>query len=261
MCHAYKVQDRVGSQISCSGGQAAQSVPEDRRRLSGHDAADQDGPRGKHSMGAKIVHSRALAALSVALLVIPALAGKKDDTLNIAWDQPLDIADAYFNTSREGILAARMIWDQLIERDPDTFEYKASLATAWRWVDDRTLEFDLRRGVTFHNAQPFDADDVVYTFNFASDPANTRLQLRNVSSIRSGKKTAPLKVRIHLKRNFPAALEYVAGPMPIYPHIYYAEVGPQGMARKPIGTGPYMVESLEPGKSIVFVKNTKYWDG
>jgi ABC-type oligopeptide transport system substrate-binding subunit len=46
-----------------------------------------------------------------------------------------------------------------------------------------------------------------------------------------------------------------------YQHKYYAEVGPQGMARKPIGTGPYMVESLEPGKSIVFVKNTKYWDG
>jgi peptide/nickel transport system substrate-binding protein len=65
----------------------------------------------------------------------------------------------------------------------------------------------------------------------------------------------------NLKSNFPAALEYVAGPMPIYPHKYYAEVGPQGMARKPIGTGPYMVESLEPGKSIVFVKNTKYWDG
>ena len=212
-------------------------------------------------MGAKIANLRALVALSAALLVTPAFAGKKNDILNIAWDQPLDSVDAYFNTSREGILAARMIWDQLIERDPDTFEYKASLATAWRWVDDLTLEFDLRRGVTFHNGQPFDADDVAYTFNFASDPANKSLQLGNVSWIKTVEKIDPFKIRIHLKSNFPAALEYVAGPMPIYPHKYYAEVGPQGMARKPIGTGPYMVESLEPGKSIVFVKNTKYWDG
>jgi peptide/nickel transport system substrate-binding protein len=208
-----------------------------------------------------IFKAGATMVLNAVLIATPAFAGKKDDTLNIAWDQPLDIADAYFNTSREGILAARMIWDQLIERDPDTFEYKASLATAWRWVDDLTLEFDLRRGVTFHNGQPFDADDVVYTFNFASDPANKSLQLGNVSWIKTVEKIDPFKIRIHLKSNFPAALEYVASPMPIYPHKYYAEVGPQGMARKPIGTGPYMVESLEPGKSIVFAKNTKYWDG
>ncbi len=55
-----------------------------------------------------------VAAIVLASAMAPALANKKSDTLNIAWDQPLDIADAYFNTSREGILAARMIWDQLI---------------------------------------------------------------------------------------------------------------------------------------------------
>ena len=69
-------------------------------------------------MGRTIADLGALAVVSAALLATPALAGKKNDTLNIAWDQPLDIADAYYNTSREGILAARMIWDQLIERDP-----------------------------------------------------------------------------------------------------------------------------------------------
>ena len=48
----------------------------------------------------------AVIVLGAALTAAPAIAGKKNDTLNIAWDQPLDIADAYFNTSREGILAA-----------------------------------------------------------------------------------------------------------------------------------------------------------
>src|ERR1700687_3013901 len=122
-------------------------------------------------MVTRFARAGAMAARRAVLLAAPAFAGKKNDTLTIAWDQPLDIADAYFNTSREGILAARMIWDQLIERDPDTFEYKPGLATAWRWIDEFTLEFDLRQGVTFHNGQPFDADDVVYTFNFMVDPA------------------------------------------------------------------------------------------
>ncbi len=191
----------------------------------------------------------------------PAEAGKADDTLNIAWDQPLDNADAYFNTNREGILFARMVWDQLIERDPVTFEYKPELATAWRWIDDVTLEFDLRKGVQFQDGQPFDADDVVYTLNFVIDPANKVLNTTNVGWIKNAEKIDPFKVRLHLKAPFPAALEYIAGPIPIYPHVYYAKVGPDGMGKKPIGSGPYMVAALEPGKSATFVKNPHYWEG
>ncbi len=203
------------------------------------------------------------AATALALLVggSPAEAGKKDDTLNIAWDQPVDNVDAYFNTNREGILIARLVWDNLIERDPDSFAYKPALATSWRWVDDLTLEFELRQGVKFQNGEAFDADDVVYTLNFVSDPANKVLNTSNVSWIKNAEKLDPYKVRINLKAPFPAALEFIAGPLPIYPHKYYAEAGPQGMGRKPIGSGPYKITSVEPGKQIVFEKNAAYWEG
>jgi peptide/nickel transport system substrate-binding protein len=199
-----------------------------------------------------------VTALSAGLLA-PALANKANDTLNVAWDQPLDNADAYFNTNREGILLARMVWDQLIERDAETFQYKPALATAWRWVNDLTLEFDLRQGVKFHNGQPFDAEDVVYTLNFVSNPANKVLNTTNVGWIKNAEKIDQFKVRVNLKAPFPAALEYISGPIPIYPHVYYAKAGPDGMGRQPIGTGPYKVEALEPGKSITLVKNNDYW--
>ena len=55
-------------------------------------------------------------------------------------------------------------------RDPKTNEYKGQLATAWKQVDDKTLEFELRQGVKFHNGEEFDADDVVYTLNFVAEP-------------------------------------------------------------------------------------------
>ena len=38
------------------------------------------------------------------------------------------------------------------------------LATSWRWLDDRTLEVELRRGVKFHNGENFDADIVRLNF-------------------------------------------------------------------------------------------------
>jgi ABC-type transport system substrate-binding protein len=45
------------------------------------------------------------------------------------------------------------------------------LATSWRWLDDRTLEFTLRHGVKFHNGEVFDADIVKLNWE-----DNTRLQ-------------------------------------------------------------------------------------
>lgn len=186
-------------------------------------------------------------------------ANKANDTLNIAWDAQLENADKYYNTSREGVLLASMVWDLLIERDPVSMDYKPSLATAWRWVDDMTLEFDLRKGVKFHDGQAFDADDVVYTLNFAANPANKSLSPANVNWIKNVEKIDPFKVRIHFSRTFPAALEFLAGPLPIYPHVYYSKVGPKGMAQQPVGSGPYKVQSLEAGKSIHLVMNADYW--
>ncbi len=212
-------------------------------------------------MGSKLRAAGLVALCAIGLGAQPAFAGKSNDTLNIAWDQPIDNADAYFNTNREGILLARMVWDQLIERDPDTFQYKPALATAWRWIDDLTLEFELRKGVKFHDGQAFDADDVVYTLNYVSDPKNKVLNTTNVGWIKNAEKIDQYRVRVHLKAPFPAALEYVSGPMPIYPHVYYSKVGPEGMGKKPVGSGPYKVASLEPGKSVTFVKNTEYWEG
>ena len=48
------------------------------------------------------------------------------------------------------------VFDHLIERDKDGM-LAPRLATSWRWLDDRTLEFTLRQGVRFHNGEVFDA--------------------------------------------------------------------------------------------------------
>jgi len=195
---------------------------------------------------------------AVVLAAVPAQAGKSNDTLNIALPKAIENYDQYFNTAREGIVFARLVWDTLLDRDPQSGEYKPLLAKSFRWADPLTLEFELREGIVFHDGAKFGAEDVAYTLNFVSDPASKVLTQENVSWIKSVETTGPYAVRIHLKAPFPAALEYLAGPLPIYPHAYYARVGPQGMSRQPIGTGPYKVTAAEPGKSFTLVKNEAY---
>ena len=203
------------------------------------------------------------AAMAVSMLVTaPAWAGKKDDTLNVGWSYVLPSYDLYFNQSvAEGQMIGRLVWDHLMERNLETGEYSPVLATAWRWINPTTLEFDLREGVKFHDGSAFSADDVVFTVNWVVNPDN-KVNIQNmVNWMKNAEKVGPYKVRINLVKPFPAALEYVASTLAIYPHDYYAKVGPKGMSDKPIGTGPYKVTEAVAGKTITLVKNPDYFKG
>ena len=62
------------------------------------------------------------------------------------------------------------VMEHLVELDKDG-KLVPRLATGWRWLDDRSLEFTLRRGVKFHNGEIFDAEIVKLNWE-----ENTRLQ-------------------------------------------------------------------------------------
>ena len=55
------------------------------------------------------------------------------------------------------------IYGRLIHRKPD-LSLEPDLAVSWERIDETTWRFKLREGVTFHNGNPFNADDVVYSF-------------------------------------------------------------------------------------------------
>jgi peptide/nickel transport system substrate-binding protein len=199
------------------------------------------------------------ALLAAWSLSAPALAGKRDNSIRFASDQAPESVDPYMNNVRIGVIIAQQVWDTLIYRDPKTNEYKGQLATAWKWIDDKTLELDLRQGVKFHNGEEFDADDVVYTLNFVAKPENKVVTQQNVNWIERAEKLDKYKVRIVAKRPFPAAIEYLAGPVVIHPNEYYAKVGPQGMNEKPVGSGPYRITEHALGKLIRLERNPDYF--
>ena len=202
-----------------------------------------------------------VAALALAVGAGDAAAQKSKDTLRVAWQYTVENVDNYFNTNREGILFSRMVFDNLIDRDPKTFKLIPNLATAWKWIDDKTLEFELRQGVKFHNGEEFDADDVVFTLNWISDPANKVLNQSNVNWIEKAVKLDKFKVRLIAKRPFPAALEFLAIPLVMYPNEYYAKAGPKEMGLRPVGTGPYKVTKIEPAKEYTLERFDGHFKG
>jgi peptide/nickel transport system substrate-binding protein len=201
----------------------------------------------------------AAALIGLSALATPSLAGKRDNSIRFATDIVLNNADYYFSSVTTGDLIADHVFDTLVYRDPRTGEFKGQLATAWRRIDDRTLEFDLRKGVKFHNGAAFDADDVVYTVNFVIKPENNVVQLFYIAWLDHAEKVDQYKVRLVSKEPYPPGIGYLADGIPIYPHEYYAKVGSQGMNAKPVGTGPFRVTEHVPGKYIRMERNPDYF--
>jgi peptide/nickel transport system substrate-binding protein len=198
-----------------------------------------------------------LLAGVLALAPFTAQANKADDTLNVAFQYPLQSLDPYYSPGREGLLLAFWTWDALLYRDPKTLEFKPLLATAMRQVDDRTLEFDIRQGVKFHNGDTLTADDVVQTLNFVADPANHVFNQSAVAWIDKATQTGPNTVQVRAKSVTPAAKEFLA-QLPILPWAYYKKVGRDGMNANPVGTGPYTAKA-GPNGTFIFTRFDGYF--
>ena len=191
-----------------------------------------------------------IAAMVVGTMLTgsPATAQKSADTLRIVFRDAVTNVDPYYNQLRTGLVIAHQSWDALVYRDPETFSPKPLLATEWKLVDDTTIDFTLRQGVTFHNGDPFTADDVVYTLNLVSSADSKISTPSNANWIETVQKTGDFSVRVKLKQATPAALEYFAMVLPIYPKAYREKVGLDGYAKAPVGAGPYKITRVDAGQ-------------
>jgi peptide/nickel transport system substrate-binding protein len=211
------------------------------------------------------VQSRLGMAILAAVLLgggaAPVAAQKSADTLRITMRDALTNIDPYYNNLRTGVVMHHQAWDALVYRNPDTFKLEPLLATEWKMPDATTIDFTLRPGVKFHDGSPFTADDVVYTVNLVADPMSKVSTPSNYTWLDKAEKTGDLSVRVKLKRPNPAALEYFALVLPIYPKAYREKVGAKAYVKAPVGAGPYKVTKFDAGAAVEFERFEDYWAG
>lgn len=128
------------------------------------------------------------------------------------------------------------------------------LATGWEANDDLTVwTFKLRQGVQFHNGKTMDADDVVFSVNLHRGEKSFS-QIKSLAAvIKDIAATAADEVTITLEgpnAGFPAVMSLTC--------MYIVPAGDMNFDAG-IGTGPYMLETYEPGVKSVVRKNPNYW--
>jgi peptide/nickel transport system substrate-binding protein len=136
------------------------------------------------------------------------------------------------------------------------------LATSWTISPDgKTYTFNLRQGVKWSDGQPFTSKDVAYTL---TQFGKLNTYLSKLMPMVAGVSTSDdSTVVITLKQPVTAALElFDKENFPIMPEHIYAgtDLLNNPANRKPVGLGPFKLQSWEPGRSLTFERNPYYWD-
>lgn len=151
----------------------------------------------------------------------------------------------------------RQIMTPLVELDNE-LEVIPALATDWEMIADTTWQLTLRDDVTFTNGEPFDAAAVQYNFERILDPATASPRRSLVVTLDSVEVVDDHTVNFHTTQRdgaFPLALAYIEMAAP----GYMEEVGAEAFAQAPIGTGPFVFVSNNPGRGIIMERNEDYF--
>ena len=243
-------------------------------------------------------HLIAASGLAAAATALPRIAIGQTDrrpSITIAVQQIANSAalEPLREQSNVGQRAFSFIFERLISQNLlGQLEEVPGLAESWKRIDERTVEFVLRKGVRFHNGDEMTADDVVFTFSrermfgpeydiSSSKTLFTSVLIRD--SVEG--KNLPAEVPAVAKRLFPAlekveaidkytvrftnrtpdvTLEGRIGRMgsDIISRRAYSEAKTWlDWARAPVSTGPYKVREFLTDRSLMLDAHDDYWGG
>jgi peptide/nickel transport system substrate-binding protein len=164
---------------------------------------------------------------------------------------PDDQTDPILFTSGIDYARGRAVLNGLIQLSNDlspqpelaeTFEPNAD-ATEWT--------FKLRKGVDWHDGTKFSADDVVYSMNRHLGEDSTSVIKTVMATVKEWKKVGPYEVK--------AVMHSPNADLPVLLGIFQNKVIKNGTKGDWIGTGPFTMESFEPGVKSVHKRNENYW--
>ncbi|GAB4533368.1 MAG: ABC transporter substrate-binding protein [Anaerolineae bacterium] len=158
---------------------------------------------------------------------------------------------------RNASTTAWMMYDTLVWVDDDG-NIVPALAESWDISPDGSeYTFQLRKDVTFHNGEPFNADAVVFSWERAKDGGFEYSNLWQLAT--SVEKIDDYTVKITTDGPDALFLSTVADNWAIIPPKYFQEVGQEGFNEHPIGTGPFMFVEWTKGDHITMKANPNYW--
>ena len=192
-------------------------------------------------------------------------------TLKLLWWQAPTILNPHLSQGTKDFDASNVVFEALAYVN-EKEELEPRLATEIPSVDKGTLDpqgmwvvWKLRKGVKWHDGQPFTANDVKFTFEFASNKATAATTYATYEPVDRVEILDDYTVKVYFKQPTPGWFGPFVGLLGLIlpQHVLKDYVGANARNApfnlKPIGTGPYKVVQFNPGDVVVYEINQDYW--
>jgi len=128
--------------------------------------------------------------------------------------------------------------------------------------DGMSVIWKLKEGVEWHDGRPFTADDVVFNWEYAADPATAATSIGSYQDV-TVDKIDPLTVRVRFEKPTPFWADAFVGTGMIIPkHVFEPYKGANSREApanlRPVGTGPYRFVDFKPGDLVKGERNPSY---
>ncbi len=185
------------------------------------------------------------------------------------WTSSLDAlsVDPYSTNNSFTTAFVNNVYEGLV-RFNEKMQIEPALAESWQTMSSTVWRFKLRGNVTFHNGDPFTADDVVFSWQRMQSPGSiTKLDLGDIKDIR---KVDAFTVDVETKAPFPLLLNNIMSFIIMSKAWCEANNAKEASDlqqkkenfanRNANGTGPFMLKSREVDVKSVLVVNPRWWD-
>jgi peptide/nickel transport system substrate-binding protein len=198
----------------------------------------------------------------------PAKAGGGGALKTLFWQSPT-LLNPHFAVGTKDQEGSRVFYEPLAAWDPDG-NLVPVLAAEIPEIenggiapDGKSVTWKLKKDVAWHDGKPFTADDIVFNWEYAADPATAATTIGSYKDIKV-EKIDPLTVRVQFDKPTPFwAQAFVGAEGMIVPkHLFDAYRGagsrdaPANL--KPVGTGPYRFVDFKPGDLVKGERNPAY---
>jgi len=153
------------------------------------------------------------------------------------------------------------VYESLLARSADeAFSLYAHLARSVEMPDDRSsITFHLDPDARFSDGRPVTAEDVVFSWSLLREKGQP-YHRAHYSAVTRVTIPAPGTVRFEMSEHGNRETPMLVALMPILPrHKIDPETFDQTSFAPPIGSGPYVVDEVDAGRSLTFVRDPEWW--
>lgn len=180
-------------------------------------------------------------------------------TLNVGIDSDFVTLDPAMSSALIDRQAFINIFDPLLKLSP-TMQVEPNLVTHWTVASGgTTYTLFLRHGVKFQDGTPFNAQAVIYNWQWEMNPANASPRLSDLSLVTHLAAPNPYEVVITLKAPYSAFLSVLTGRTGMISSPAAMKKWGSAYGLHPVGTGPFKFVQWIKNDHMILERNPLYW--